>query len=163
MKFYPLSHEASIEDINKFNYSNKKIGVIIHIENAEGQILLQQRGPKSSGKNGLYEDIGGKVEEKDATYKHAILRELKEEAGKNINLEMSQSIGIFQCQQSNINWLFIIYFAKYIGGEIKIMEPEKCLDYRFFSYEEALASNLVTEECKYLIKSVKRRVNYETI
>jgi len=36
-----------------------------------------------------------------------------------------------------------------------MMEPDKCMGYNFFSYEEATNSDLVTENCKYLIKSIK--------
>lgn len=155
MKFYSVDYELSFEDIEKFEYPNQKIGVIVHIENNKGEILLQQRGAKSSDENGLYEDIGGKVESDDATFKDAIIREIKEEAGEDINLKFSNSIGIYHCKKNNINWIFIIYFAKYINGKIKIMEPDKCIEYKFFSYNEALTSCKVTESCKYLIKSVK--------
>ena len=65
MNFYLLNHEAAYEDIRKFNLPNQKVGVIAHIENSKGEILLQQRGEKSRDENGLYEDIGGKVDKED--------------------------------------------------------------------------------------------------
>lgn len=155
MQFYNLDHEVSFEDLENFNFPNQKIGVIAHIENENGEILLQQRGIKSRDENGLYEDIGGKVDKEDTSFKSAIMREVKEEAGDEINLIFSDSIGIYHCYKNNINWIFIIYFAKYIDGKIKIMEPLKCTDYHFFKYDEAINSELVTESCKYLIKSIK--------
>ncbi len=155
MQFYSLNHEASFEDLKKFNYPNQKIGVIAHIENENGEILLQQRGVKSRDENGLYEDIGGKVEPEDINFLSAIKREIKEEAGDEIELVFSNSIGIYHCYKNNINWVFVIYFVKYIEGKIKIMEPLKCMDYHFFKYNEAIDSELVTESCKYLIKSIK--------
>lgn len=155
MHFYSLDHEASFEDLKKFNYPNQKIGVIAHIENQYGEILLQQRGMKSRDENGLYEDIGGKVEREDVNFLSAIKREVEEEAGDEINLSFSDSIGIYHCYKNNINWIFVIYFVKYIDGNFKIMEPLKCTDYRFFEYDEAIKSELVTESCKYLIKSIK--------
>lgn len=161
MKFYPINHEAIFGDIEKFNYPNRKIGVIAHIENDKGEILLQQRGIKSRDENGLYEYIGGKVDSDDFSFKKAIIREIKEEAGDDIKLEFNgNSIGIYHCYKNNINWMFIIYFVKYINGTIKIMEPDKCLGYKFFNYKEAINSNLVTESCKYLIKSIKN--NYKS-
>ena len=137
MHFYSLDHEASFEDLKKFNYPNQKIGVIAHIENKDGEILLQQRGVKSRDENGLYEDIGGKVESGDVNFLSAIESEIKEETG------------------DEINWIFVIYFVKYIDGNFKIMEKDKCTDYHFFKYDEAINSELVTESCKYLIKSIK--------
>ena len=155
MHFYSLDHEASFEDLKKFNYLNQKIGVIAHIENKDGEILLQQRGVKSRDENGLYEDIGGKVESGDVNFLSAIKREIKEETGDEINLAFSDSIGIYHCYKNDINWIFIIYFVKYIEGNFKIMEKDKCTDYHFFKYDEAINSELVTESCKYLIKSIK--------
>lgn len=155
MTFYPINHEVIFSEIEKFNYPNRKIGVIAHIENDKGEILLQQRGVKSRDENGLYEDIGGKFEADDLTFKEAIIREIKEEAGEDINLEFSNSIGIYHCYKNNINWIFIVYFVRYINGNIKIMEPEKCIDYKFFSYDDALNSDEVTESCKFLTKSIK--------
>ncbi len=160
MKFYPINHEAIFDDIEKFDYPNRKVGVIAHIENDKGEILLQQRGIKSRDDNGLYEDIGGKVDLDDVNFKEAIIREIKEEAGDDVKLEFNgHSIGIYHCYKNNINWIFVIYFVKYINGIIKIMEPDKCLDYKFFTYKEAINSDLVTESCKYLIKSIKN--NYK--
>jgi len=158
MNYYLLNHEATLEDLKSFNFPNQKIGVIAHIENSNGEILLQQRGEKSRDENGLYEQIGGKVDPEDINFKSAIIREIKEEAGDEINLEYSDSIGIYHCYKNNINWIFIIYFVKYIDGNIKIMEPEKCKNYHFFKFEEAMKSNLVTDSCKYLIKCIRENL-----
>lgn len=35
------------------------------------------------------------------------------------------------------------------------MKPEKCLGYKFFTKEEALNSDQVTDSCKYLIRELK--------
>lgn len=79
MKFYSIKHEAIFEDVEKFDYPNRKIGVIAYIENDKGEILLQQRGIKSRDEKGLYETIGGKVDSDDLTFKDAIIREIREE------------------------------------------------------------------------------------
>ena len=62
--FYKFDREITFNDIKKFNYPNQRIGVIIHIENDEGKILLQQRGPKSSDEQGLYEDVVENMKQK---------------------------------------------------------------------------------------------------
>ena len=156
MHFYLLNHEATFKDLEKFNFPNQKIGVIVHIENFDGEILLQQRGEKSRDENGLFEDIGGKVDPEDSSFKSAIIREIKEEAGEEINLEFSDSIGIFHSFKNDTNWLFVIYFAKYINGNIKVMEPTKCKGYHFFQYNEATKSEKVSDGCKYLIKTINK-------
>ena len=156
MEFYKLDHKANINDIETFNYPNQKIGVIVHIEDELGNILLQQRGIKSRDENGLYEDVGGSLDNTDKDFKSAIIREMKEEMGEEANVEISDSIGLYHVQKNDTNWLFIIFYGKYIDGEIKIMEPDKCLGYKFFTYKEAQDSDIVTESCKYLIKSIKK-------
>ena len=154
MDFYKLDHEATMEDINNFKYNNQKIGVIVHIENEKGEILLQQRGIKSRDENGLFEDVGGKVDSTDKDFKSAIIREMKEEIGNSAEIEINDSIGIYHCEKKDINWIFVIYFGKYIKGEIKVMEPDKCQGYKFFSYQEAIDSEVVTKSCKFLTKSI---------
>lgn len=154
MDFYLIDHEATLEDIEKFHFSNQKVGVIAHIETEDGKILLQQRGTKSRDDNGLFEDVGGKVEDTDQTFRDAIIREISEEVGDNIQYELGQSIGIGHWQKSGINWIFIIYPVLYIGGALARLEPEKCTGYRFFRKEEALDSNLVTESCKFIIQKI---------
>ncbi len=156
MHFYLLDHEATFKDLEKFNFPNQKIGVIAHIENSDGEILLQQRGEKSRDENDLFEEIGGKVDLEDVSLQSAIIREIREEAGEEINLEFIGSIGIYHCFKNDINWIFVIYFAKYIDGNIKVMEPTKCKSYHFFKYEEAIKSDKVTDSCKYLIKAINK-------
>ncbi len=155
LNFYVLDHEATFEDLKQFSYPHQKIGVIAHIENEKGEILLQQRGSKAFDEKGLYEDIGGKVEKEDSSFKEAMIREIEEEAGQDFCFALSDSIGIYHCEKKEIHWIFLIYFVKYIEGPIKIMEPEKCMGYQFFSYQQAMNSKLVTESCKYLIKSIE--------
>lgn len=153
--FYQMNNEVTLEDIKKFNFTNQRIGVLIHIENSKGEILLQQRGPKSSDEQGLFEDIGGKYEQKDLTFKDTIIRELKEEVGSEAIIDISHSVGIMHYYKNNTNWLFIIYCGKYIKGKLAIMEPEKCIGYNFFDYEELLSSQLVTNSCKELSRNIR--------
>lgn len=154
MKFYKMNHEVTNADLQKFNFENQRIGVIVHIEDNNGKVLLQQRGVKSRDENGLYEDVGGSVENSDENFKSAIIREMKEEMGNDARIELSDSTDIYHICKNNTNWLFVIFKGKYIDGDINIMEPEKCMGYKFFSYEEAINSNLVSERCKFLIKSI---------
>lgn len=156
MNFYKLDHEITIEDINKFNFPNQKLAVIAHIKDINGKILLQQRGPKSSDENGLFQDISGKIEDYDISFKDAIIRELKEEIGNEAEININASIGIYHLYKNNINWLFIVFDCVYQDGELKIMEPEKCLSYKFFDYEELVSSNLVTKSSKFLNYKLKK-------
>ena len=155
MDYYKIEKNLEKEIQEKFNYPNRKIGVIVHIEDKDGKTLLQQRGKKSRDENGLYEDVGGKVEEEDFNYKKAMIREMREEMGEEARIQLSDAIGVYHCNKNDVNWVFVIFFGLYIEGKIKIMEPDKCIVYHFFEYEELMNSKLVTESCKHLTKSLK--------
>ena len=154
MDFFKLNHEATSEDINNYNYPNRIIGVIVHIKNDNGDILLQQRGSKSRDENGLFEDVGGKFDDTDTSYKSAVIRELQEEVGDEAVIDIGDSVGIYHCFKNDINWVFIVYLGRYLSGEIKVMEPEKCLGYEFFKYEDAIKSDIVTDGAKFLMNSI---------
>lgn len=154
MKFYKMDREVSNLDLQKFDFENKRLGVIVHIEDENGKILLQQRGAKSRDENGLYEDVGGSLENSDVDFKSAIIREMKEEMGNEVEIQLLDSTDIYHICKNNTNWLFVIFKGKYVGGRVNIMEPEKCLGYKFFTYEEAINSDLVSEGCKFLIKAI---------
>ena len=44
MEYYRINHQIEKSDLNQFQYPNRKIGVIVHIVDESGRILLQQRG-----------------------------------------------------------------------------------------------------------------------
>lgn len=156
MKFYKMNHQVSNEDLQKFNFENQRLGVIVEIKDSNGKILLQQRGAKSRDENGLYEHVGGSVENSDIDFKTAILREMQEEMGNNANIRLDDSTDIYHMCKNGTNWVFIIFKGEYINGEINIMEPEKCMGYKFFTYDEAINSNMVSEGCRFLIQAMNK-------
>ena len=145
-----------IVDLEKYNYSNYKIGVIAHIIDKDGNILLQQRGVKSRDENGLFEDVGGKVDKDDTDYKSAIEREIKEEMGDDVNIKLTNPVGVWYVPKKDTNWLFIVFKGTYLDGNIKIMEPDKCMGYKFFTYDEAVESNMLSESCNFLVKIMQK-------
>lgn len=159
MKFYKMNHEVNNEDIQKFNFTNQRLGVIVEIKDDNGKILLQQRGAKSRDENGLYEHVGGSIEKSDIDFKSAMLREMQEEMGNNANIKLEDTTDLYHICKNDTNWLFIIFRGKYINGDINIMEPEKCMGYKFFTYDEAVNSNMVSEGCRFLMESMKE--NYK--
>lgn len=77
-----------------------------------------------------------------------------EEIGDKSQIEISRSIGIVHIPKKDVYWVMVIYFGLYKGGDIKVMEPEKCLGYKWFSLEQALSSPKVTNSCKFLIQNI---------
>lgn len=156
MKFHEINDNITFKDLDKYGYTNYKVGVIVHITDNKDRILLQQRGAKSRDENGLYEDVGGKVDKDDIDFRYAIEREIKEEMGEDVNINISNPIGVWFVPKKDTNWLFIVFKGLYLNGDIKIMEPDKCMGYKFFTYEEAISSNMLSESCNFLVKTMKK-------
>ena len=85
---------------------------------------------------------------------------MEEEMRTEARFQLGDAIGIYHLEKKNVNWVFVVFWAKYLGGDIKIMEPDKCIDYQFFSYHEVIESSLVSESCKYLTKCIKKYHSY---
>ena len=158
MEFYKV-HSITFDDIRRYNYDNMRLGVIVHIVDESGKILLQKRGPKCKDDALLFEDVGGKLEDNDLDFKSAYIREMKEEMGPEAVFELSNPVGIYHCEKNGVNWIFVIFSAKYIKGNFLVMEDKKCLGYKFFDYEEITNSNEVSEGSKFLTKSLKKEYN----
>lgn len=158
MEFYKSSN-ITFDDLRLFNYNNMKIGVIVHIVDSNGKILLQKRGPKCKDDALLFEDVGGRLEDSDIDFKSAIIREMKEEVGEDAIFDISNPVGIYHSEKGDVNWMFVIFIAKYLKGDIKVMEKEKCLGYNFFSYDDIINSNEVSNGSKFLTKSLRKEYN----
>ena len=72
-------------------------------------IISVNAGSYYRDENGLFEDVGGSVENSDIDFKSAIIREMQEEMGNDANIKLSDSTGIYHCFKNNINWIFVIF------------------------------------------------------
>lgn len=139
-----------------------KMGVIGMITDNDGKVIYQRRGSKANGDNNMLSDVGGAVEDYDANFKDAMLRELHEEVGNDVNVE----IEYFMCALlknyfdnklgKRINRIFFVYKMKLIDGEFKINEPGKALGYEKFNInsipkDEVMESSLFIND--YYIKN----------
>lgn len=119
-----------------------RVGVISVLTNQTNQFLLQRRGPKSRTDRFLLSEISGEAETYDSSFRDALMRELEEEVGTEAQFRLDDFIGGFfttkfdKREQNNVNWLFLFYKGAYLGGQLQIKEPEKCLGYESFAYED---------------------------
>ena len=163
MEYEVINENVSIEDLKTYNYDNIGFAVLVHIEDEFGNILLQQRGSKARDDDKMYTEVGGGYEDFDNSFDEAIKREMAEEMGTKVVLEDLHPIGINHLFKNNINWIFVVYFAKYKGGNIQIMEKDKCLGYKFFTYEELMESDEVTKFCKFRSMHIKKQLNNKVL
>lgn len=130
------------------------VGVGAAIFNDEGKLFITKRGKKAKNERGKWEIPGGGVEFGE-TFKEAIVREIKEEVG--VEIEVIELLGI--CDHiiplEKQHWVSPTYICKIVKGKPKILEPEKCAEIGWFTLEEAekLELSIVT---KYDVEQLKK-------
>lgn len=115
-------------------------GSAVYIFDAEGRVLLTQRGPKARHEQYKWEGPGGAAEDGES-YEEAARRELKEELGVDVVL-----LGILARFEEIIDSNGDTWEAVIFKGEIttppSIQEPDKCVGFGWFTLQEAKQLNL---------------------
>ena len=109
-----------------------KVGVGVYIEK-EGKILLGKR--KNAHGEGNWCPPGGHLEFGEEVEECA-KREVLEEAGIEISDLKIKTITNDVYKEENKHYITIHVFANYKSGEIKILEPDKCEEWEWFSWDE---------------------------
>jgi len=134
------------------------VGVGVLIKNDKGEVLLGKR--KGSHGAGEWGFPGGSLRFGEKVIE-AVIRETKEETGLDIYdcelISVFDELGYMESDKKH--YLGIGMSAKYKGGEPKIMEPEKCEEWRWFSLDN-LPEN-VFEGSALVIKSYKAGKIYQ--
>lgn len=127
---------------NNIVLNDYRNAVIALITDNNDRIILQRRGPKSRDEENRLADIGGAVEESDKDFREALKREIIEEVGNEVNIQIENFVCCFLCckydsrSKKEVNWLFWVYKCRYIDGNLLFNEPGKCLGYEFYKYNE---------------------------
>ena len=117
----------------EYEKSPMRLAVDLLVMNADQDILLGYR-KSSTGENmwalpGGHVELGERLEEAGA-------RELVEELGTEAVIELTNMVvGVRQsCLSPSFEpHLTIILLAKYVQGQIFVVEPNKCSEWKFFS------------------------------
>ncbi len=104
------------------------------IINNKNETLLLKRGAKSRNQAGFWSKPGGTVEFGEKI-EDAIIREIKEEFG--VEIELIKFLGFTNhiIEEERQHWLSISYLARIIKGEPRNMEPEKHDEIGWFSFD----------------------------
>lgn len=123
------------------------VGVGAAILNDRQEVLLSLRGSQARNERGKWEIPGGKVEWGE-TFEQAIVREVKEELG--IEIEVIELLGLFDhiLPDEKQHWVSPTFICKIISGEPCVLEPEKCEQVGWFSLEAAqkLPLSMITKQ-----------------
>jgi len=133
-------------EIKKLSKKKEKIfnrvlyGVDVVIFNSEGEILMLKRDvPAENFKTG-WEYIKGGVKE-DETYSKAAIREIKEEAGIQVELisEIDKTFEVDARYRKKPHYDFVkkrAFVFIYKNGDISL-DPSEHIDYKWMSFDEA--------------------------
>ena len=111
------------------------VGVGCIVISDDGKYLLAKRGPKAKNERGKWEFPGGGIEFGD-TMAMTIKREMKEELGVDVELKEHLPPIDHIIPNDHQHWVTSAFIAKIVGGDPKIMEPEKCEEIGWFTLDE---------------------------
>jgi 8-oxo-dGTP diphosphatase len=114
-----------------------KVGVGTIIFN-DGKVLLGLR--TGSHGEGTWCFPGGHLEGGESFYDCAV-RETREETGLEVKVVEELSVATNDIFSEEKHYVTVFVRASYLGGEPKIMEPEKCKEWRWFDWND-LPNNL---------------------
>ena len=126
------------------------VGAGAIIFNGEGKVFIAQRGLKARNEAGKWDFPGGSVEFGERC-EDAIAREIKEEFGMDIKVLEFLEVVDHIISEEKQHWVSPSYIAKHIGGEATIVEPEKCIGFKWVDISDINPNEL----------SIASRSNYE--
>ena len=108
------------------------VGVGAIVFNRRGAVFLAQRGPQAKNERGHWEFPGGGVEFGEPLIE-AVKREFYEEYQMEITvLELLHVVDHILSDEGQ-HWISPTYIARHVGGEPRIVEPQKCTAIGWFS------------------------------
>lgn len=135
-----------------------RVGIGVMIQNENGQILLGQR--KSSHGTGEWCFPGGHYEFGETVFETA-KRETMEETGLEVNEFELISVAdeMRYIETDDKHYLNIGVKAAYSGGEPKLMEPDKCVEWKWFDLDSLPEPML--EGTDWTIRNFKAKIIYK--
>ncbi len=118
-----------------------RVGIGVLVENGEGKVLLGLR--KGSHGAGEWSFPGGHLEFGETVFQTA-MREVKEETDLDVSECELVSVAdeMRYIKTDNKHYLNLGVRVRYEGGEPKLMEPEKCAEWRWFA-KDALPERML--------------------
>ncbi|MGC5264014.1 NUDIX hydrolase [Streptomyces cyaneofuscatus] len=112
------------------------VGVHLHIEDAEGRVLLGLRHPKSKYAGDTWHYLAGRCEQEPALA--CLVREAREEAGLVIDpedVELAHVVHVVDAPGS-LPLMQLVFRARRWEGTPEVREPDKCLTWKWWPQHE---------------------------
>lgn len=142
-----------------------KVAVIVYAFDKDNRIIFQRRGPGCRDERLKLETIGGRVKEDDIDFRTALNREIVEEVGTEVNIEIGEFITSTYATTFDNRydkeqpWIYLVYKGTLKSGELAITEPDKCLGYERYKIGEVDEKEL-SNGAKELYKIVSEKYNH---
>lgn len=133
------------------------------IRNEEWKILLAKRWKKANGAIWFYHFPAWHMDWNETIFE-ALKREMKEEICIDIDEKETTLVHTnhFTLKEDGREFIHLVFEIKKYSWEIKIWEPEKCDDLKFFSEEEIWNINIVWND-KMVIEKLNKGKNISEI
>ncbi|OGK66349.1 hypothetical protein A2313_01505 [Candidatus Roizmanbacteria bacterium RIFOXYB2_FULL_41_10] len=131
------------------------VGIGAVIVNKDNKLFLSKRGKQARNEQGLWEFPGGGLKFGDS-FENTIKREIKEEFGMEIEIKDSLEAFNHLIPQEKQHWVALCFVCNHVSGTPQILEPDKCEQIGWFSYQEAREFNL-TLTAKHRVKQLSQK------
>jgi len=111
------------------------VGVGAVIVDNKGCVFLARRATGARNERGRWEFPGGAVRFGE-TQKVALIREVREEFGVTVEVLDLINVADHILPEEDQHWVSPGYLCRIVAGVPKIMEPEKCSEFRWVPYED---------------------------
>jgi 8-oxo-dGTP pyrophosphatase MutT (NUDIX family) len=128
----------------------KYFPVAVHLFLLDGKNILLLKRYNTGYEDGNYSVIAGHLEGDEDVY-NAMIREAKEEAGIDIEIENIKIVQVMHRKKINEERIDYFFCCNKWNGKINNMEPEKCSELKWYSIND-LPNNTI-EYIKYSIKN----------
>ncbi len=132
------------------------VGVGAIIFDSEGRVFLAKRGPEARNERNRWEFPGGGVEFGE-TLKHAIVREIAEEYGFEIEVRELLDVIDHIIPDEGQHWVSTTFICGVKSGVPRIKEPHKCDEIGWFRLDTIPVSQLTIASKKSLESLKKKR------
>lgn len=102
------------------------------IFNDKGEVLLLKRTAKTKNQAGQWSKPGGSIEFGEKV-EDAIIREIKEEVGVDIELTKFLNYVDDIMESDRQHWITFNFLGKVVGGKLENLEPEKHEEIKWFA------------------------------
>ncbi|MGM1048125.1 MAG: NUDIX domain-containing protein [Bacillota bacterium] len=124
------------------------VGAVILDENSRILLVLRKKSPEA----GYWSLPGGKVEYME-TVENAVIREIKEELGIDIEIERLLCVTNHIVQSENVHWVAPTFVARIINGNVENREPHALQEVQWFPIDDIPDNITITTE--YALEQLK--------